>query len=478
MVPEIGLTPQTVQRFRQRLGLTIDVLHSGITDRARQNTWLRARDGEARVIIGTRSAIFLPLKNPGLIIVDEEHDASYKQQDGLRYSARDLALIRAQRLDVPVVLGSATPSMESLANAQRQRYTRLSLPLRAGSAKPPRVQVVDLRARPLTENLSAPLVEAMREHLARGEQVLLFLNRRGYAPTLICHACGWTAQCQRCDATLTVHHQSGQLRCHHCGSVRSIPTSCTDCGTANLRMLGYGTERTEQVLGELFDGVPVSRVDRDTMARKDALENLLNTLRQGGAHILIGTQMLTKGHDFPNITLVGVLNADHGIHGTDFRAPERMAQMVIQVTGRAGRGDKAGRVLLQTYHPEHPLFVHLMRQDYTAFAAETLSEREAAELPPFSHMALLRAESPEREQAMTFLQAILPTSDDEALQILGPLPAPMEKRAGRFRAQLILMHPQRVGLQRLLQQWIPAIEQHPLARKVRWSIDVDPQDTF
>jgi primosomal protein N' (replication factor Y) len=481
LVPEIGLTPQLVDRFRRRFDAPLALLHSGLNDRERLAAWRRAGSGEALIVIGTRSAIFTPLARPGVLVVDEEHDASLKQQDGLRYSARDLAVWRARQLAVPVVLGSATPSLESLYNVAQARYRQLLLPERTGSAGLPSYEILDLRRQPLEHGLSRGMLARIRNHLAEDGQVLLFLNRRGYAPTLICHDCGWIADCARCDARMTVHQAEGQLRCHHCGSQRPTDTCCPACGGADLRPLGQGTERVEQALAEHFPEVERLRIDRDTTRRKGQLARLLQQARDGHGRILLGTQMLAKGHHFPDVTLVGILNVDQGLFGIDFRASERMAQLIIQVAGRAGRRDRSGHVVIQTHHPDHPLLQTLVRQGYPAFARAALAEREAARLPPMTHIALVRAEAMEATLPSSFLEDVrkqIPQLDAADVEVWGPVPSGMERRAGRWRAQLLLQSAQRGSLQRLLGNLVRQLEQTRAARKVRWSVDVDPADMF
>lgn len=481
LVPEIGLTPQLLDRFRQRLRAPIAVSHSGLNDTERLAAWAAMASGEARVMIGTRSAVFAPLPKPGIIIIDEEHDASFKQQEGFRYSARDLAVVRAQRNSIPILLGSATPSLESLANVAAKRYRKLALPERAGDANPPSLRLVDIRGQRLTGGLSDTLVDTIRRHLGADGQVMLFLNRRGYAPRLLCGECGWLAQCRRCDAQMTLHQKSRKLQCHHCGAEASIPQACPDCQHAPLDQLGRGTERLDETLRELFPDESIARVDRDTTTRKGSLDRLLDEIRSGKHRLLVGTQMLAKGHDFPRLTMVGVLNADHGLFGLDFRAAERMAQLIVQVAGRAGRADRAGEVLVQTHHPEHPLLRELITHGYDAFAQGALQERKNAMLPPFASMALLRAESPNANSPREFLsaakQAASPFAADDTF-LLGPAPAPMERRAGRYRSQLLIQSNSRAGLQNLLTQWTPLLETLPEARKARWSLDVDPADLF
>ncbi|MGB9428558.1 MAG: primosomal protein N' [Gammaproteobacteria bacterium] len=479
LVPEIGLTPQLLDRLRARFG-QVAVFHSGLSDGEHLETWLAARDGRAPVVVGTRSAVFVPLKNPGVIVVDEEHDASFKQQDGFRYSARDLAVVRAQRHRIPVVLGSATPSLESLHNVDQLRYAHLVLPERAGNAKHPAMRLLDIRSRPLDEGLSDLLLVAMREHLRANGQVLLFLNRRGYAPTVMCHGCGHSLKCKRCDARMTLHGNR-RLQCHHCGAERALPARCEHCGGSEFGHFGAGTERIERALVRLFPDTGIARMDRDSTRRKGSMTALLDGVRRGEHQILIGTQMLAKGHDFPNVTLVGILDADQGLFGVDFRASERMAQLIIQVAGRAGRAERPGEVLIQTHHPDHPLLNHLVREGYTSFATVALTERRNAGLPPYAAMALLRAEAATGSAPHTFLEAAkarLAPACGRQVQLLGPVPAPMERRAGRFRAQLLLLASQRALLQQALATALPAIETLKATRRVRWSIDIDPAETY
>ena len=589
LVPEIGLTPQLLARFRARLGVPVHATHSGLADNERARVWAAAWRGQARVIVGTRSAVFTPLPDAGLIVVDEEHDASYKQQDGIRYHARDFALVRAKALGVPVLLGSATPSLESLHNARAGRHAHLRLSRRAGEAKPPAVRVLDVRKRPLQAGLSADALAAIGTALEAGGQVLVFRNRRGYAPVLLCHDCGWSAHCRRCSTpdqphAMTVHAHGKRLQCHHCGARAPAPMACPDCASLALQPQGVGTERLEELLAERFASHPVLRIDSASTRRKDALERHLAALgaRPG---ILVGTQMLAKGHDLPNLVLVCVVGIDEGLYSTDFRSHEKLAQLLVQVAGRAGRAARAGEVLLQTHHPDHPLLQTLIAGGYHAFADAELALREAAGLPPLAHLALLRAEATHADAPMAFLRAArgvlcavvdargeqIPPSPPfskggaqasarnqspemqgsklavggtpltrardasrtgagtgsatestsnvharEALRTgltapfekgshggfaidlpaaaaaaasaavtaaqppaIGPaMPAPMPRRAGLYRAQLLLSAAQRRELHALLDAAMPALYALPEARKVRWSLDVDPADLY
>jgi primosomal protein N' (replication factor Y) len=477
LVPEIGLTPQTLARFRARLGVPVHALHSGLNDTERARVWTAAWRGEARVVVGTRSAVFTPLPDAGLVVVDEEHDASYKQQDGIRYHARDFALVRGKALGVPVLLGSATPSLETLHNARAGRYAHLRLAQRAGNARAPSVRVLDVRKRPLQAGVSPELLAAMGSALDAGGQVLVFKNRRGYAPVLLCHDCGWSAQCRRCDASMTVHAGGRRLQCHHCGARQAVPPACPDCGGLALQPQGVGTERLEELLAKEFPDVPVLRIDKGSTRRRDALEAMLATLgtRPG---VLIGTQMLAKGHDLPNLTLVAVVGIDEGLFSADFRAGEKLAQLLIQVAGRAGRADKPGTVWLQTHHPQHPLLQTLIQGGYHAFADGELAQREAAGFPPFAHLALLRAEAHHADPPQQFLQAVKSVLADtgHAIDLHGPLPAPMPRRAGYVRAQLLVSATQRRDLHAALDAALPRIRDLPEARRLRWSLDIDPLD--
>ncbi len=482
LVPEIGLTPQVISRFQRRFRVPIAVLHSGLNDAERLCAWLMARDGKAPIVLGTRSAVLAPISNLGLIVVDEEHDGSYKQQDGLRYSARDVAVMRASRDKIPIVLGSATPSLESLKNAREGAYTLLDLPDRTGGAGMPQVRLLDMRRLKPSEGLSLPLREAVTARLEKGEQSLLFLNRRGFAPVWMCYDCGWLAPCRRCDAQLTLHQRRQKLICHHCGSEQEIVKTCPTCHSANLHPIGEGTERVEGALQKFFPKARIERIDRDSTRGKGMLEEKLRRVHDGEADILIGTQMLSKGHDFPNVTLVGILNADQGLYGVDFRSGERLFQTILQVSGRAGRADKAGEVLIQTWHPEHAIFAALQRHDFTGFAGYALTERRDTGFPPFSFLALLRAESPQPQAAQQFLAAAhaaaLKYRNDPTVQVFTPVAAPMERRAGRFRAQLLVQASKRAALHRFLGPWLVDLTELKAGKRVRWSVDVDPIDLY
>jgi primosomal protein N' (replication factor Y) len=481
LVPEIALTKQLVDRFALRFGSQVAVLHSGLTDAARYRTWEDCRAGRAAIVMGTRSAVWAPLPRLGLIIVDEEHDASFKQHEGFRYSARDVATYRARLNGIPIVLGSATPSLESFHNVARGKFQYLSLPQRVSEAVLPTLECIDVRGVKLAGGLSNVLIGALEKTLADGHQAILFLNRRGYAPLVLCHGCGVLATCDRCDAKLVMHLKRAVLECHHCGATKRLDRLTPCCDEPQLISLGLGTERIEETLRSLFPDRAVARVDRDTMRRRGAIERVFEDVRKRRIDILVGTQMLAKGHDFSGIALVGVLEADSRLYSADFRAEERLAQLIVQVAGRAGRSRVPGRVFIQTHHPEHPLFRDLINDGYDAFARRAMAERRAAELPPFGAMAVLRAESTSQSQPREFLEELresFTTTNEAAVRLSGPFPAPMEKRAGRFRAQMIATSTHRGGLAVALRSMIAWIEKSPRRRQVRWSVDVDPQDTM
>lgn len=478
LVPEIGLTPQLIGRLEQRFGAGVVSMHSGLTARQRLDSWRQAASGEATVVVGTRSAIFAQLAKPAVIIVDEEHDGSYKQQDGFRYSARDLAVVRGQRLGIPVILGSATPSLESLANVDRGRYSRVRLSERVGRAQPPELITVDLKAHASHDGLSTPLVLAMQQTLDAGNQVLIYLNRRGFAPVLFCPQCEDTLECPRCDAPLTLHTQNERLRCHHCGKEQPLDYACATCGGERLPV-GIGTQRIEAALASRFPSAKVFRFDRDSLQRRGSFESALADVASGEIDILVGTQILAKGHDYPNVTLVGVLDADQGLFGSDFRATEHLAQNLVQVAGRAGRGSQPGRVMIQTHYPGHPLLQHLLSEGYGAFAERLLADRTAAGWPPAGRLVVLRAEAHAAHGATKFLQDCRRWAEREVgpgITLLGPAPAPLERRAGRYRAQLLILAPSRKSLGDLLPRWLDAIAGWPNARQVRYALDVDPTE--
>ncbi len=475
LVPEIALTPQLVERFERRFGNGIVVLHSALSPGQRREAWRAAHGAHARIVIGTRSAVFTSLPALRLIVVDEEHDASYKQQEGFRYSARDLAVLRAQRAQVPIILGSATPSLESLENVARGRYAELDLPQRPGAVQPPHMNVVDLRRHPCEQGLSQPAIQAIGRHLEQGGQVIVFLNRRGYAPSLFCPSCGWVAQCAHCDARMTLHLRARELRCHHCGARAAVPTVCGKCGQAALPV-GQGTERIEETIARLFPQAPLARLDRDTAGAHGAMRAVLDRVHGGEARILIGTQMLTKGHHFPDVSLVVILDADQGLFASDFRATERLAQTITQVAGRAGRAARPGEVIIQTSFPEHPLLTRLIAAGYPAFAHTALEERRAARWPPYSSLALLRAEAKDAARLDAFLKAAAACAEPfaDGVSVLGPAAAMIARRADHFRAHLLIECASRAPLQRFLDRWLPRVEPLPGPPGLRWSIDVDP----
>ncbi len=477
LVPEIGLTPQTVSRFEKRFNIEVGVLHSQLSDKSRLRVWQSANAGELGIVIGTRSAIFTPLKNPGMIIVDEEHDESFKQQDGLRYHARDLAAMRAKQHGIPLLLGSATPSLESLNNALTHRYSHLQLTRRAGGAKSTHQYVLDAREQPIHYGIAEGLLATMRQHINAGNQVLVFVNRRGYAPALLCHHCGEIVMCRRCDRPYTVHKGQNRLQCHHCSGTRAMPTACKACHSTELITAGTGTEQVEQGLALLFPDVKQVRIDSDSVRGKDKLHQTLEAINRQEYQLLVGTQILSKGHHFPHVTLVAVLDVDGALFSADFRAPEKLAQLVTQLAGRAGRASKPGEMWLQTHSPHHPLLQDLVNNGYGHFARHALMEREAAVLPPFISQFVIRAEATEGSLAHGFLQAcrgIL--AKQQSVNISGPVPCLIEKRQGRFRFMLVCSHKKRAPLHSALRHALPAMNVLPQATKVRWSVDIDPTD--
>jgi primosomal protein N' (replication factor Y) len=478
LVPEINLTPQLEGRFRSRLPhLPLVSLHSNLGDGERLQNWQLAQSGEARIVIGTRLSVFTPLKDLKLVIVDEEHDASYKQQDSMRYHARDVALVRAQQYKVPIVLGSATPALETWHNAQSGKYEMLALTNRAVvQAQLPQIRCIDTTRNVLQDGLSQILIDAMRKRLARGEQSLLFINRRGYSPVILCSACHWVAPCMRCSARLVVHLRQGQLRCHHCGHEQKIPPACPSCGNTDLHPTGQGTQRLEQTLAALMPEARILRVDRDSTQRKHALSDMLDAVHAGEVDVLLGTQMLAKGHDFPNLTLVGVIDTDSALFSPDFRAAERLFAQLMQVAGRAGRADKAGEVLIQTAFPDHVLFNALRAHDYAAFADSLLQERQIMQFPPYSHVALLKAEANDYGLVQRFLRFAAETARAMELKVTvyDPVRPQMERLKGMERGQLLMQADGRQQLQRLLKTLVASLREHSLQSKVRWTIDVDP----
>ncbi|MEO0575768.1 MAG: primosomal protein N', partial [Pseudomonadota bacterium] len=473
LVPEIGLTPQLARRFERRLGIRIARLHSDLTDTERARAWLAAARGEAPVVIGTRSAVFTPLLNPGLIIIDEEHDPSLKQHEGFRYHARDLAVWRARALSIPIVLGSATPSLETLFNAQQDRYQHLRLTSRAGGAAPPRMQLIDLNRFNPESGISQPVIDAMRRHLEAGQQVLVYLNRRGFAPTVICTQCAHIAECRQCDARLTLHAGNQRMQCHHCGARNPVVNQCEQCGSP-VKLLGNGTERVDSTLRALFAQYPLLRIDSDTTQARGSIDQALAKARAGNVRILVGTQMLAKGHHLPDVTLVVVLDADQGFFSSDFRASERLAQSIVQVAGRAGRADKPGEVLIQSHFPEHALLRTLLDEGYSAFAAELMSERSKTGWPPFSHIAVLHAAARDSSAALAFLDSMQQTLRKQGISALGPAPASMFRRQGKYRYQLLLQARSRSKLQAELAALTALLAGSRPERGVRWSLDIDP----
>ena len=480
LVPEIGLTPQTISRFQSRFHCNIALLHSGLNDTKRLQAWQHAQTGKASIILGTRSAIYTPLPNLGLIILDEEHDLSFKQQEGFRYHARDVALYRAHLENCPIILGSATPSIDSYYLARQEKITRIELNQRAGTAVMPKMHLIDLKVAKKQNGLSDTLVTEIKKRLEKKEQVLIFLNRRGYAPVLICESCGWQANCPHCDAHFTLHLKPYQhLHCHHCGTINRMPDACPQCNHTQLKPIGMGTAKVEETLNELFPNFPVLRVDRDSTSRVGSWQKIYDQIQKSEPTILLGTQMLAKGHHFPYVTLVAILDVDSGLLSVDFRATERTAQLIVQVAGRAGRGDKKGEVYLQTLRPDHPLLLTLIEKDYRAFAKQTLKDRTAALLPPCRYAILIRCESKNQDENLKFLtemaQLLRQNSEDNLIDIWGPIPAPMERKAGRYQSHVVLLSLDRAKMHFYVRQWWNnLLHNKPSSMKV--TIDVDPQE--
>ena len=482
LVPEIGLTPQTIARFKQRFSCPIVSLHSGLNETERMTAWSQARDGNAGIVIGTRSAVFTPLANPGLIVIDEEHDSSFKQQDGFRYSARDLAISRARLESICIVLGSATPSLESLHNAQSNKFAHLRLTQRTGIDQPSAMAVIDILSETMFEGFSERLLYKIRKHIQQRNQVLIFINRRGFAPILNCQTCGWICECENCNAHFTVHANPPSIRCHHCGAAARLPQLCPSCKSNGLNTMGIGTQKIETFLKKQFNHTPIIRIDRDSTRRKHSLEKMLEEINKGDPCILLGTQMLAKGHHFPNITLAAILDADSGLFSADFRGQEHMGQIIVQVAGRAGRAERPGEVLIQSRHASHETLQSLANKTYAEFSESQLKGRMSAQLPPFSHLCLLRAEASKMQPALQFLDGIaefcqrFSAHNSLPIEQLGPLPAPMEKRAGKYRVQLQLKANKRSNLQALLFSLCEKLEGRPLPFSVRFICDADPQD--
>ena len=475
LVPEIGLTPQTVNRFRRRFpNVPIMLWHSAMTDHERLSTWRAAQNQSAAIVIGTRSSVFLPFAQLAMIIVDEEHDLSFKQQDSLRYHARDLACFRAAKLAIPLILGSATPSLESVQNAKIQKYQLLTITERAQTQTDNQYVLLDMRGQHQQSGLAQATLEYIKKELKRRKQVMVFLNRRGFSPSLICHECGWLSQCQRCSANATYHKHIRNLICHHCGAQEYVPTQCPCCGSTQIIPAGQGTEQVAEFLSEAFPDTPITRVDRDSTRKKGSLEAALNEINKGEPRILIGTQMLAKGHHFSEVSLVVIMDVDSGLYSYDFRATEHLAQLITQVSGRAGRSGEAGTVLLQTHFPEHPLLQDLINNGYRDFAHYALTEREEMQLPPFNCLAIIRCESHNPNDINNFLYDLIPEQLPSGIQLLGPVPAALERIAGKYRYQLHVQGNERKELHRYLNQLVSYISQSKLATKVRWSIDIDP----
>jgi primosomal protein N' (replication factor Y) len=489
LVPEINLTPQLEARFAQRFPDRVLVsLHSGLTPAQRLKHWLMAHLGLADLVLGTRLAVFTPLPRPGLIVVDEEHDPSFKQQEGARYSARDLAVYRGRLEGLPVVLGSATPSLESWQRSLEGRYRRLSMPTRIGGGVMPEVRLLDMSQQPRErgENapaLAAPLLRAIEERIARGEQSLLLLNRRGYAPVLHCGACSWKSQCPHCSAWRVFHKLDRTLRCHHCGFTERVPRACPECGNLDIAPVGRGTEKLEEQMAALLPGARVARIDADTTRTKGSLDAQLAAVHDGDVDVLVGTQMVAKGHDFRRITLVAAVNPDGALFASDFRAAERLFALLLQAAGRAGRDAQAAsrsQMWLQTWHPQHPLYAALKRHDYEAFAAGQLEERRSAGLPPFSHLALLRAEGRTPQDARAFVEAsaVLAAGLEgaAAVTLYPAVPPPVARVADVERMQMLLESSSRAALQRVLSAWTPLLHAMRAEHKgvLRWAVDVDP----
>lgn len=476
LVPEIGLTPQMISRFEQRIDGRVVAVHSQLNETQKQDAYLLAKDGDAKVILGTRSAIFTPIPNLGLVIVDEEHDGSFKQQSSFRYSARDLSFMRAKFANVPLILGTATPSLETLKNVLEKKLIRLTLTSRPGVAIMPSVDLIDMRSQS-SEPLSKPLIARIEHHLSENKQVMLFINRRGYAPVYYCTQCDWQSECTSCDSKLVYHRGINRLKCHHCGLEKSPESSCPSCSSQELKILGYGTERLEENLESFFPGIEVIRIDRDTTRKKKAFSAHLKKINSGMPCIIVGTQMLAKGHDFSNLAFVGILDVDVGLMSADFRATEHLAQLLVQVSGRCGRDKYKGEVNIQTRYPNHPIFKYIKDSQYVEYAKTLLSERKETKLPPFAHQALICANAKNKNLAENFLTEVAQLINNieiESVEIWGPVPGVIERRSNYYYFNLYLQSEDRGQLRRLIQTFYQHIESIKVSSSVRWFVDIDP----
>ena len=476
LVPEIGLTPQMISRFEQRIEGRVVAVHSQLNDTQKQDAYLMAKDGDAKVILGTRSAIFTPIPNLGLVIVDEEHDNSFKQQSNFRYSARDLSFMRAKFANVPLILGTATPSLETLKNVIEKKLIRLTLTSRPGEAIMPSVDLIDMRSQP-SEPLSKPLITRIKHHLSEGKQVMLFINRRGYAPIYYCTECDWQSECTSCDSKLVYHRSINRLKCHHCGLEKPPESSCPSCSSHELKILGYGTERLEENLESFFPNAEVIRIDRDTTRKKKAFATHLKKINSGEPCIIVGTQMLAKGHDFSNLAFVGILDVDVGLMSTDFRATEHLAQLLVQVSGRCGRGKYKGEVNIQTRYPNHPIFNYVKDSRYIEYAKTLLSERKDTKLPPFAHQALICANAKNKNLAENFLTEVAQLTNSieiDSVEIWGPVPGVIERKSDYYYFNLYLQSEDRGQLRRLIQTFYQHVETIKVSSSVRWFVDIDP----
>ncbi|MFT4059601.1 MAG: primosomal protein N' [Legionella sp.] len=476
LVPEIGLTPQLLSRFKARFQQPIAVIHSNLNESERQVAWQLAKENKIQIVIGTRAAVFTPMPSLGLIVIDEEHDASLKQMEGVRYFARDTALMRAHLLNIPIILGSATPSLESIHNSKQNKYHLLRLTQKALNTTPLHYQVIDLRAKSLHHGLAEPTLKIIAEHLHKQNQVLVFINRRGFAPVLLCHQCGWMVDCSACDSHLTLHKKIGQMICHHCGLTQRVPEKCRSCSSNELIPVGVGTQRVHEFLSAHFPNVRSVRIDRDSVSSKHALGEHLDRINSGETQLIVGTQMLAKGHHFPRLSLVVVLDADAGFYNQDFRAMEQLGQLLTQVSGRAGRTEYAGQVIIQTHVPEHPLLNLLIQQGYEPFAQALLETRLQAQLPPFHYLAMIRAQGTMAAKVLKFLHLIKEQIQHHSLVVMGPAPAPLPRKANHYRMQLLIKSPSRKKLKTSLTQLREWLTLNKIGSSVRWNVDVDPMD--